>query len=207
MLFRSDEGYRFAGWSHDNYYSLRGVHIKAQEGIMLYDTLTVYGDIDLRANFELEEYAIAYYFNGGENAKANPKVYTVKSGTITLEASEKAGDTFTGWTGSNGDKPQPSVVIGNGSTGELTFYANFLHSGREEIKNESTDTTDKVWAVEDDLYIRTSKAGTIIRIYSLDGVLSEQCTIVTPGLITKKLSRGIHIVTINNRIGKKIRIE
>ena len=63
---------------------------------------------------------------------------------------------------------------------------------------------DKVWAVDDALYIRTSKAGSIVRIYSLDGVLREQQTIVSPGVTTKKLSRGIYVVTVNNNIGRKV---
>jgi len=46
-----DEGYRFAGWSHGDYTSLSGAAIKAQEGIMHYDTLIVYGDVELRAHF------------------------------------------------------------------------------------------------------------------------------------------------------------
>ncbi|HCC52834.1 MAG TPA: hypothetical protein DEQ30_12925, partial [Porphyromonadaceae bacterium] len=60
-----NEGYRFTGWSHENYTSLRGHTIKAENRIMQYDTLTVYGNVNLQANFELEEYAIEYHLNGG----------------------------------------------------------------------------------------------------------------------------------------------
>ena len=207
VIIAPDEGYRFAGWSHGNYTSLRGATIKAQEGIMLYDTLTVYGNVELHASFELEEYAIAYHLNGGSNADANPSVYTVKSGAIALEAPQKEGDMFVGWTGSNGDEPQVNVVIPKGVTGELEFYANFLNSGREDIEPKASDNLDKVWTVEDDLYIRTNKPGSIVRIYSLDGVLREQQTIVSPGVTTKKLPRGIYVVTINNNTGIKVRIE
>ena len=66
---------------------------------------------------------------------------------------------------------------------------------------------DKAWAVDVDLYIRTTKAGSIVRIYSLDGVLREQQTIVFPGVTTKKFPRGIYVVTINNNIGQIVRIE
>ena len=207
IIIAPDEGYNFAGWSHGDYVSLRGKKVEAREGIIHYDTLTVYGNIELHAHFELEEYPVRYYLNGSENAKTNPSVYTIKSGMLTLEAPEKTGDTFTGWTGSNGEKPQLSVVITSGSTGELTFYANFLHSGREDVDPESPDTGDKVWALKDDLYIKTSKAGSLVRIYSPDGILRQQHTIVAPGLTTKNLPRGIYIVTINNSIGEKIRIE
>ena len=110
-------------------------------------------------------------------------------------------------SGSNGDEPQQEVVITNGSMGKLTFYANFLHSGREDVELEAAVDDDKVWAVKNDLYVRTSKAGSLVRIYSLDGLLREQLTVVSPGTTTKKLPRGIYVITINNGIGKKIRIE
>ena len=207
IIIAPDEGYRFAGWSHGDYTSLRGVTIEAQEGIMQYDTLTVYGNVELHASFVPEEYAVHYYLNGSENAAMNPEKYTIKSGTIELKAPEKAGDTFTGWTGSNGETPQQSVVISGGTTGELVFYANFQLSGREEVDLEVSDNADKAWAVKDDLYVRTSKAGSIVRIYSLDGVLRELYTIVSTGVTTRKFPRGIYIVIINNNIGQKIRIE
>ena len=204
IVIATEEGYVFAGWSHGDYLSLRGVEIKAQEGIMHYDTLTVYGNVELHASFEPEEYAITYYLNGGANATANPEKYTIKSGEIALETPQKDGDTFIGWTGSNGEEPQQSVVVPSGSTGELLFYANFLHSGREEIKPKAMDINDKVWSVGDDLYVSTNKAGSIVRIYSLDGVLREQRMIVAPGITTMKLSRGLYVVTINNSIGYKV---
>ena len=207
IVIAPDEGYRFAGWSHGDYTSLRGVEVKAQDGIMQYDTLIVYGDVELYANFVPEEYAIAYFLNGGENADSNPSVYTVKSGTIALEAPQKEGDTFTGWTGSNGDEPQVSVVISDGSTGELTYYANFLHSGREDVELEEAEGDDKAWSVDDELYVRTNKSNSIVRIYTLSGVLHGQHTIIVSGITTKKLPRGIYIVTINNGVGVKILIE
>ena len=202
-----EEGYRFAGWSHGDYASLRGALVEAQEGIMYYDTLTVYGNVDLHASFEPEVYPIEYYLNGGENAKNNPEKYTIKSETIVIEAPVMNGDTFIGWTGSNADEPQQSVVVAKGSTGKLTFYANFLISGRENIEADTSDNKDKVWAVEDNLYLRIKKAGSVVRIYSLDGVLREQRTVFTPDTVVMKLSRGIYIVTINNNTGKKIKIE
>ena len=203
-----EEGYRFAGWSHSNYVSLKGALIEAQEGIMLYDTLTVYGNVELHANFKPEEYPIEYYLNGSENAKANPGKYTVKSGTIKLEAPLKQGDVFIGWTSPNSEDVQENVVITNGSTGGLTFYANFLHSGREEdVKAKVSANEDKVWAVNDDLHVQTAKAGSIVRIYTTESILRQQRTIVSAGTTLIKLKRGIYIVTINNGTGKKIIIE
>jgi hypothetical protein len=47
-----DSGYVFAGWSHDGYISLRGEVIPADSGIMNYDRLVIYGNVELRAVFE-----------------------------------------------------------------------------------------------------------------------------------------------------------
>ncbi len=202
-----DEGYRFAGWSHEDYISLRGKTIQAEEGIMHYDTLTVYGDIELHANFELEEYPIEYHLNGSVNAGNNPPAYTIESGAITLGTPEKAGDVFTGWTGSNGEKPQLDVIISGGSTGELEFYANFLRSGKEDETQLDNPEEDKIWAAKDELYIRTSKPGSVVRIYSMEGVLQKQQTILQTGEMKIKLARGIYVVTLNNSIGQTVRID
>ncbi len=207
IVIVSDEGYRFAGWSHEEYVSLRGKTIPAEEGIMYYDTLTVYGDIELKANFELEKYPIEYHLNGSINTGNNPPTYTIKSGSITLEAPEKAEDVFIGWTGSNGEALQQTVIIPTGSTGELEFYANFLRSGREDKSQQRNLEEDKVWAAKDELYIRTSKPGSVVRIYFTEGILQKEQTILQTGEIKIKLLRGIYIVTLNNSIGQKIIIE
>ena len=208
VIIAPEDGYVFSGWSHGDYVSLRGATIRAQEGIMLYDTLTVYGNMELHANFVPEEYSVRYYLNGGANAAANPEKYTIKTGLIALEAPQKDGDTFIGWTGSNGEEPQPTVVIADGTTGELSFYANFRLSGRENAEPEVlTEGKDKAWAVKEDLFVRTNKPNSIVRIFSLEGILREQHNMITPGVTTMKLSRCIYIVTINNGVGEKIFIE
>jgi hypothetical protein len=51
VLIVPDEGYEFAGWSHDDYTSLRGETIKADSGIMHYEDIVIYGNVELRANF------------------------------------------------------------------------------------------------------------------------------------------------------------
>ena len=210
LLIVPDDGYLFTGWSHDDYMSLRGDLIKAQKSIMLYDTLTIYGNVELKANFEPETYSVNYFLNGSKNAEKNPSVYTIESGNITLEAPLKTGDTFTGWTGSNGEEPQLNVTILKGSTGKLDFYANFLYSGKEIPNAEiSTDpeNTDKAWAVNDELFVQTSEIGSIIRIYTTNGILLEQHTSTSDGVSQFKLQRGLYIITLNNGIGQKVRIE
>ena len=140
IIIAPEEGYKFAGWSHDGYTSLRGAAIEAQEGIMHYDTLIIYGHVELHANF------------------------------VPMEASL--------------DDEQ-----------------------EEDVTAKSLETEDKVWTVKDELYMQVSKVGSVVRIHTLDGNLSGVRTIVSPSISKMKLPRGIYIVTINNRIGQKVRIE
>ena len=202
-----DEGYSFVGWSHDNYISLRGKAIEAKTNIMHYDTLTVYGNVELHANFEIEKYPIKYYLNGGTNIVTNPATYTIKSRAITLNAPEKTGDVFIGWTGGNGEEPQKAVTIPNGSVGELEYYANYLNSGRDNDIQKHDTVEDKIWAINNELYIRTSKAGSIVWIYSTEGVLQKLHTIITAGESKIKLPKGIYAVSLNSNAGKIVRIE
>ena len=139
VLIVPEEGYAFAGWSHDDYTSLRGETIKAQDGIMYYDTLTIYGNVELRASF------------------------------VPIEESLE-------------DEP-------------------------EEVTPKAAEIGDKVWAVKDELYVKTSKPGSIVRIYSPDGMLREHFVVLTADITKRKITRGIYIVTINNNVGTKVRID
>ena len=206
IVVTPNEGHKFAGWSHDTYISLRGNVIPAQSNIMYYDTLVVYGDVNLQANFELEAYPIRYYLNGGKS-NTNPDTYTIESQSITLDIPEKTGDIFAGWTGSNGDVPQMTVTIPKGSTGERTYFANFLRSGRENRTLNDTQDEEDVWVFENVLYIRTSKPGSVVRIYTTNGVLCNIQTILSAGETKIKLPDGIYIVTLNNGIGNKVRVK
>ncbi len=70
-------------------------------------------------------YNIAYNLDGGNLDKANPTQYGKASSTITLNNPTKNGYNFKGWTGSNGNVPQTTVTIGNGSTGDKNYTANW----------------------------------------------------------------------------------
>ena len=138
VLIAPNEGYRFAGWSHYDYVSLRGVAIKAREGIMHYDTLTVYGNVELHANFV----------------------------PVEMKLDDEHEDAIS-----------------------------------------DTDEESGIWAFEDDLFIKTSNAGGVVKIYSTSGVLQKLHTIISSGETKIKLPRGVYVVTINNGVGQLVRIE
>jgi uncharacterized repeat protein (TIGR01451 family) len=66
---------------------------------------------------------------------------------------------------------------------------------------------DNIWASQNTLYIRTQKSGNIVRIYTVSGALYDQRTILVEGTTSIKLPSGIYVVTLNNGIGYKVRIE
>jgi uncharacterized repeat protein (TIGR01451 family) len=134
-----DEGYRFAGWRHDEYVSLKGEVIRADSGIMYYDALTIYGNVELRAVFELDD--------SRDDNEGNREIEEIT-------------------------KPQ--------------------------------QTGDRIWASKNMLYVRTNKAGSIVRIYRPDGALYEQHGIITEGTTEIRLEQGIYVVTLNNGIGQKV---
>lgn len=69
-------------------------------------------------------YTISYDLDGG-NEDNNQLTYAEISLPLSLETPTKEGYEFVGWTGSNGDTPELSVNITNGTTGNLNYKANW----------------------------------------------------------------------------------
>lgn len=114
-------GYAFAGWntksdgSGTNYTDSQVVsNLSSKNG----DTITLY------AKWKTVDYTISYNLNGG-TASGNPTSYNIETATFTLKNPSKTGNTFTGWTGSNGTTAQTSVSISKGSTGNKSYVANW----------------------------------------------------------------------------------
>ncbi len=72
---------------------------------------------------EAEEYSISYDLDGGEIDNKTTK-YTIED-EFVLEKPVKEGFDFIGWTGSNGDTPEMQVVVEKGTTGNLSYKANY----------------------------------------------------------------------------------
>ena len=79
----------------------------------------------LYAQWNLVNYTITYNLNGGNVSTANPASYNVTTNTFTLNNPTRAGYTFAGWTGSNGETPQTTVQITKGSTENKSYTANW----------------------------------------------------------------------------------
>ncbi len=111
-------------------------------------------DITLRAKWNTVDYTIAYELGGG--TAENPLKYTVVSDTIVLEAPEKAGYDFLGWTFEGQSEPQKEIKIEKGSVGDKSFTANWAvtkyaitydydgGTGAEEPVTEYTSASESI---------------------------------------------------------------
>ena len=100
------------------------------------------------------KYKIIYDLNDGINSSDNIKTYAAISLPFELEQPTKEGCLFLGWTGSNGDTPQKEVTIAEGTTGDLTYTANwaekpkytvtFNSNGGSDVESQTVRQGDKV---------------------------------------------------------------
>ena len=110
------EGYTFKGFTGSNG-DVPQADVKIEKGTT--------GNLSYTANWEAIEYTITINAAGGEFAGENPTSYTIESEDFTLNAPVREGYTFKGFTGSNGDEPQTDVKIIKGTTGDLSYTANW----------------------------------------------------------------------------------
>ncbi len=109
------KGYNFLGYSN----SLNG---NIDYSINIDNVLDI-NNKEIYANWGIVNYSITYNLNGGSisNHKTN---YTVED-TFTLPTPTKTGNSFIGWSGSNGNTPQINVTIPKGTTENLNYSANW----------------------------------------------------------------------------------
>ena len=118
------EGYVFSKWFLSGDTSQSEVAIN-EDGI---PASGVTEDMDLYVYWMADVYAITYDMDGGSFQGAYKTQYTIATGDFTLQTPVKAGYSFAGWTGSNGDDPQTEVTIATGSTGNRTYKANWIQN-------------------------------------------------------------------------------
>lgn len=114
----SRKGYDFAGWAT----SKNGTKAYSDKANYLMGSDSEY---TLYALWTPTKYSITYNLNGGSVSTANKTEYTIESETFTLTNPTRPGYTFNGWTGSNLSDKTYTVSISTGSTGNLSFTANY----------------------------------------------------------------------------------
>jgi uncharacterized repeat protein (TIGR02543 family) len=75
------------------------------------------------AQWQITDYAITYYLDGGTNAGANPAGYTVAELPVSLAAPSRPGYAFGGWHDNAGFNGAALASIPANSTGDKSFYA------------------------------------------------------------------------------------
>ena len=107
-------GYTFNGW------------FTAETGGTQVTTSTEFSaNSAIYARWTPTTYTISYNLNGGTVSDVNPISYTIEAENFTLNNPTRIGYTFTGWTGTNGTTPETTVSIGQGSTGNINYTANW----------------------------------------------------------------------------------
>ena len=87
--------------------------------------------------------------------------YNLNSGDINIGIPVREGYRFTGWTGSNGTKPQREVTVGNGQLGNLFYTANWtdkLHVSCQDWLVDSEGNLIKDITSEVDKFLKDGKS-------------------------------------------------
>jgi uncharacterized repeat protein (TIGR01451 family) len=109
-----EQGYEFAGWSHDAYTSLRGQTIPADSGIYNYEDVVIHGNVELRANFVPQTRGLAVQ-NGNVSAEATGTSDKVWSNNNDLYIRAKKGAIIRIYT-IEGVLQQQFTITGDGTT-------------------------------------------------------------------------------------------
>ena len=107
-------GYTFDGWYTEE---------PGGKNITATDFYKNDGDQILYAHWSPVKYTITYNYNGG--SANNPTVYDSTTNTFKLNNPTRKGYTFTGWSGSGLKTLTKDVSINKGTSGNLTFTANW----------------------------------------------------------------------------------
>ena len=130
------KGYTFLGW------------FVGQTKYEDFDNWELTNGLDLVAEWKINTYTITYTLNGGN--VTNTETYTVED-TVVINAPEKTGYTFDGWTGTGLSEETKSITLAKGTIGNKEYTANwtaktytvtFDANGGTASKTEDTATYD-----------------------------------------------------------------
>ena len=168
------------------------------------------------ANAAVITYTITYNLDGGALAsgKSNPTSYTVETATFTLNNPTKTGYTFAGWTGSNGTTAQTSVSVAKGTTGNLTFTANWVAGGvaykvqhwQQNVDGGDTQNSTNFTLKETENLTGTTGAKVTPAVKSYTGFTApstQTVTIAADGstVVNYYYTRNSYTVTLNEGTG------
>ena len=112
-----DPTQRFVGWKDDNGDVSKTISFNNSMNNKKFEAVWI--DVDPTV------YTITYELHNGHVDGTNPVSFTKTTETFTLINPTKTGYNFTGWTGSNGNVPELTVTVEEGTMEDLTFEANY----------------------------------------------------------------------------------
>lgn len=125
------------------------------------------GNLLCKANWAIISYNIIYNLNGGTGGTLNPTNYDVTDTPFSIaDQPTKTGQTFVGWTGSNGTIPETTVSVPVNTTGDLTYDAKWSFQFADDTVSSCTppltlqsgnDGLDYVWILPDGSSKTTAK--------------------------------------------------
>lgn len=110
-------------------------------------------------------YNITYNLDGGTVTDYLKKKYTSNFASNLMGVVTKENYGFTGWTGSNGDTPETNVTIAQGTTGDLSYTANWTLLGDVNLDGKSTKTSDTSLVAA---YLRNFRTLSAIQLVAAD---------------------------------------
>ena len=148
------------------------------EGNTVTEDTIVSSNMTITAEYEVISYDITYVLNGGSETTQNPASYTVND-SFYLVSPQKEGYYFTGWTGSNGDTPSKSVKIASGTTGELTYTANWSAKNVTYTVNHIIEQSDGSYVTESEVLYAPADSDVTPTVNSYNGYTSPEEQTVT----------------------------
>ena len=112
-----DLAYRFIGWKNDTNDVSKTITITNNTGVKSYEAVWL--------PVAPDTYTITYELHDGTIDGTNPLTFNKLTPSFTLLNPTKRGYSFDGWIGSNGNVPQTSVTINQGTKQDLEFEAIF----------------------------------------------------------------------------------
>ena len=151
-------GYAFAGWNT----ATDGTGTSYTDGQSVSNlTITNGATVNLYAQWTPTTYNITYDLAGGTINSSYPTTYNIETATFTLANPVRTGYTFAGWTGSNGNTPETTVTISQGSMNDRSYTANWTPVWGQ---NNGADGTSEAKA-----YIITTPAGLDLLAKNVNG--------------------------------------
>lgn len=147
------KGYQFTGWNT----MANGTGITYADKASVRNLTDINGGtVTLYAQWAPVQYTITYVLKDGKNSKSNPASYYVTSKTISLKKPTRTGYTFEGWY-TDKNCTEEITKISNGSTGNITLYANWIANKYNVVFKANGAASGKMSTLKNKKYGTTFK--------------------------------------------------